>query len=76
MNYTFKINDGLKFGVNTEKNTQFGMTAGNAGGTGSVVIPDGIVTSSTIKHIEAVSKQWYITSDNRDKDTVYIIKEE
>lgn len=72
MDYIFKIDDGIKFGVNAGKNMKFGVTAGNIG---SAVIPDNVVTSDTIKHIETVTKQWYDTNLH-NKDTIYIIKSE
>lgn len=71
MDYIFKIDDGIKFGVNAGKNMQFGVTAGNSGNN---VIPDGVITSNTIKHIEVVSKNQY---NNRpaNKNILYIIDE-
>lgn len=72
MDYTFKMNEGLKFDISTSNNMQFGVTAGN---TGNYIMPDGVVTSSSIKHIEAVTKQWYNTNQ-REKNTVYIITDE
>lgn len=72
MDYIFKIDDGLKFSVKSGKNMSFGVTAGNSG---SAILPDNVVTSNTIKHIEAVTRQWYDTN-SKQKDTVYIINSE
>lgn len=69
MDYIFKIDDGLKFGVKSGKNMQFGVTAGNSGST---VLPDNVVTSNTIKHIETVTKQWYDTNPH-ETNTLYIV---
>lgn len=71
MDYTFRTNDSVEFQFNKQDNMRFGMTVGSAG---NAVIPENVVTSDTIKHIETVTQEWYQTNSH-NKDTLYIINE-